>query len=240
MLSRDISDWIKRRVRDSGRRGIVVGLSGGIDSSVVGALSKKAAGKNLLGLILPCQSSMLDEELAMKFAARFDIEVKRVDLTKLFEQLVDICPFANDIARANMKPRLRMTVLYSYANTLDYLVAGTGNRSEIEIGYFTKHGDGGCDILPLGGLLKTDVRRLAEELKIPREIIERAPTAGLWDGQTDEGEIGMSYRDLDMCLKAIENKEAAGVGKDILAKTRSMIKRSSHKREMPSIFGMRS
>jgi NAD+ synthase len=115
------------------------------------------------------------------------------------------------LATANLKPRLRMATLYYYANKLNYLVIGTGNRSELAMGYFTKYGDGGVDLLPLGNLLKTKVRELAKELKVPQEIIDRPPSAGLWHGQTDEGEMGISYAELDniLCgnLKGINTKK---------------------------------
>ena len=125
-------------------------------------------------------------------------------------------PQGNDLAKANLKPRLRMMILYYFANSQDYLVAGTGNKSELCVGYFTKYGDGGVDILPLGGLLKTEVRKLAKELGIPKEIIDRTPSAGLWKDQTDEGEMGMSYEDLDFCLEAIEKGEENLIKKEIL------------------------
>ena len=129
-----------------------------------------------------------------------------------------------------------MSVLYYFANSLNYLVVGTGNRSEFQIGYFTKYGDGGCDILPLAGLLKREVRKLAKDLGIPNEIIVRPPSAGLWKGQTDEGEIGLEYDDLDRCLVAIKNGKTKGIEKKSLAKVKSMVRASDHKRKMPPIF----
>ncbi len=112
------------------------------------------------------------------------------------------------MTRANLKPRLRMTVLYYYANLLGYLVAGTTNRSELTVGYFTKYGDGGSDILPLAGLVKWQVRELASYLGVPRHIIEKPPTAGLWSGQTDEGEMGISYAELDHYILTGEADDA--------------------------------
>lgn len=221
-LLQDISNWIRQQVENAGEKGVVVGLSGGIDSSVAAELSKKALG--------------IDEELAMKFAKEFGIKTKKIGLTALFDYLKGVCSCSNDIARANLKPRLRMLVLYYFANSLDYLVAGTGNKSELTIGYFTKYGDGGCDILPLGGLLKTEVRNMAKELKVPSEIIERPSTAGLWGRQIDEKEIDISYEDLDNVIKAIEEDNLSNVKKKDLRKTQLMIKKSNHKREKILIF----
>jgi len=238
-LSKRISDWIREEVGKAGKKGIVVGLSGGIDSAVTAVLSKKALGENVIGLILPCGNHPQDEELALKVAKKFNLRVKKVELADVYKKFCEVCPGTVHIAKANLKPRLRMLTLYYFANAWDYLVAGTGNKSELMIGYFTKYGDGGCDILPLGGLLKTEVRGLARELEIPDEIIKRAPTAGLWDGQTDEGEIGMSYLDLDRCLRAIEIKKAGKVGQRVLAKTRSMIRDSRHKRNTIPVFKKR-
>ena len=237
-LSQDISKWIKGRVVEANKKGIVVGLSGGIDSACVAALSKKAMGLNVLGLILPCHSNSIDEELASKFAQEFDIVTKTIPLNNIFNRIISMFPEGSDLARANLKPRLRMIALYYFANSLDYLVAGTGNKSELCIGYFTKHGDGGVDLLPLGGLLKTEVRKLAKELGVPKEIIDRPPSAGLWKDQTDEGEMGISYEDLDLCLQAIEEKKEHIVKKEILEKTQTMIKNSRHKREKLPVFNI--
>jgi len=235
-LSEQITNWIRQQVTKAGKKGIAVGLSGGIDSSVTAVLSKKALGDNVIGLILPCGNHPRDERLALKVAEKFHIKVKKIDIDSIYKKLAKIYPNTSDIAKANLKPRLRMLILYYSANTLNYLVAGTGNKSELMIGYFTKYGDGGCDFLPLGGLYKTEVRRLARELKIPDEIIKRAPTAGLWEGQTDEGEIGMRYQDLDRCLKTIERKRPGKVKQEILIKTKSLMRNSRHKRNVIPVF----
>ena len=133
------------------------------------------------------------------------------------------------LARANLRPRLRMASLYYFANRLNYLVVGTGNRSELEVGYFTKYGDGGVDLLPLGALLKRQVRALAAHLGVPAPIIEKPPSAGLWEGQTDEGEMGFSYADLDRYLAG--GKVPAALGERIEA----MRTASEHKRRPPPV-----
>ena len=238
-FSKEIASWIKKEVDKAGKKGIVFGLSGGIDSAVLGALSKEALGDKVLALILPCESQPEDRELALKVAEKFNIKTKEITLDSAFSELVKLDPDATKLAKANLKPRLRMIALYYFANTLDYLVAGTGNKSELVIGYFTKHGDGGVDILPMGELLKTEVRKLAKELGVPREIIERPPTAGLWKGQTDEGEIGISYEELDKAIVAICEDRTKDIDKETLAKVNKMMEYSKHKREKIPVFKRR-
>ncbi len=186
-----IAGWLKQEVRRAKADGIVVGMSGGVDSSVVAALSKEAVGDSMLALILPCYSQARDGEDAERVAAQLQIPVARVDLSPMYDAFLSILSGENMIARANLKPRLRMITLYYHANLQNYVVAGTGNKSELMVGYFTKYGDGGVDLLPLGGLLKTQVRELAHRLGIPEDIIKKSPSAGLWEGQTDEGEMGI-------------------------------------------------
>jgi NAD+ synthase len=130
---------------------------------------------------------------------------------------------------ANVKPRLRMTALYYVANTLNYLVAGTGNRSELTIGYFTKYGDGGADILPIGTLLKDEVRALARELGVPEPVITKAPSAGLWLGQTDEGEMGFTYADLESYL----TRGPAAVTPALAMRIERLMRATEHKRAIP-------
>jgi len=143
-------------------------------------------------------------------------------------------PATRKLAEANVKPRLRMLTLYYLANRLGSLVVGTGNRSEISVGYFTKYGDGGVDILPLGNLVKSQVRELASHLGIPNEIIEKPPSAGLWEGQTDETEMELTYEELDRYLTNGEAREA------VREKVDAMMTESAHKRATPVIppFGI--
>ncbi|MFC1708665.1 NAD(+) synthase [Candidatus Omnitrophota bacterium] len=236
-LSRDIADWIKQKVEESKAEGIIVGLSGGVDSACVAALSKMAVGDNVLGLILSCQSDSLDEQLARIVADKFKIKLEKICLDEVYEKFASILPEANKLTLANLKPRLRMVALYYFANKLNYLVAGTGNKSEALVGYFTKYGDGGVDILPLAELLKTEVRELAKELDVPNEVIERVPTAGLWEGQTDEGELGVKYEELDEAILAIESgKEDKFPNQDIVAKVKELMQASEHKRQPIAIY----
>jgi len=231
-----IIDWIKKQIKQSKAKGIVLGLSGGKDSSVVACLAKEAVGKDkVLALILPCHSQIQDLEDAELVAQKLGIKTKVVDLTNIYDNLIKILPQAKGMARANLKPRLRMLVFYYFANKLNYLVCGTGNKSEISTGYFTKHGDGATDILPIGDLLKREVRELAQELGIPEHIITKPPTAGLWPGQTDEGEMGITYPELDDILGRIENKRRQILSKEKVNKVKDMIKRSEHKRQGPRI-----
>lgn len=209
-----ISAWLRERATSASARGFVFGLSGGIDSSVVARLCQLAFPQRVLGVILPCYSHPQDEDDARLVATTFGFPVARVDLGPAFDALTDSLQHAvrgmpshvdsvdikQQLPDANLKPRLRMASLYFIANSLNYLVAGTGNRSEITLGYFTKYGDGGVDVLPIGGLLKSEVRALAAELGVPERIITKPPTAGLWVGQTDEAEMGFTYDTLEKYL----------------------------------------
>ena len=236
-MKKRIISWIKKQVKASSAKGIVLGLSGGIDSAVVAGLCSKALGrKNVLGLFLPCNSNSQDLKDARLVARALRIKTKLVDLSPVYKNLLKIFPNAPKLAKNNLKPRLRMLTLYFFANKLNYLVCGTGNKSELSVGYFTKYGDGGADILPIGGLLKRQVRSLARELNIPEPIINKAPTAGLWQGQTDEGEMGITYQDLDDILSRLENRAKQAVSLNKVKRVKKMIEVSAHKRKVAGIF----
>jgi NAD+ synthase len=145
-------------------------------------------------------------------------------------------PGGDRVALGNIKARLRMIALYYHANLHNYLVCGTGNKTEISLGYFTKYGDGACDILPIGDLYKGEVRELARELNIPENIIKKIPSAGLWSGQTDENEIGFSYEQMDHALRKIESHH---IDDETTRRLSEVITKTAHKREKPKIFHFR-
>lgn len=235
-LAERIAAWIAASVQEAGKKGAVVGLSGGVDSAVTAALCKRALGDNVIAAIMPCESPKKDEEDALMVAARLGIHTVTVHLEKPFLALVAALSQAEGVARANLKPRLRMAVLYYLANVHSYLVAGTGNKSELMLGYFTKYGDGGVDILPLGGLYKAEVVKLAHELGLPEQIINKPPSAGLWQGQTDEAELGLSYAQIDRVLEAMRTGETGGIEPAVLRRVQELAQTSRHKRNMPPIF----
>jgi len=233
-----IVGWLQQQVQEAGAKGVVLGLSGGLDSSLTAVLCKKAFPENCLALALPCNSDELDLKHAKMVAEKFAIELKEIDLSRSFKSVLGaLNAKGNEKAKeiANIKPRLRMIFLYYFANRLNYLVVGTSNKSELAIGYFTKFGDSATDLLPLGDLYKGEVKKLAACVGIPREIVEKAPSPGLWKGQTDEGEIGLSYEQIDSVLEKIEKGETEGADPKLVEKVKEMVQKSSHKRKKPLI-----
>lgn len=226
--------WLREQVELSHTNGILVGLSGGIDSSVVACLIKKAFPENSLGVILPCKSNEKDKMDAEAVAKACGIDYIEVELTeahdnvydKVVKALGDRCE-RRQLTDANLRARLRMSTLYAVGNDLGYLVAGTDNAAELLTGYFTKYGDGGVDILPLAHLTKREVFQWAEHLGVPKTVIDRKPSAGLWEGQTDEEEMGVTYDAIDNYLDGLEVSEK---DKEIIER---MNRVTEHKRVMP-------
>jgi quinolinate synthase len=237
-LPDQIARWLREHLAATSAQGFVLGLSGGVDSATVAALAARAVGaERTLGALLPCHSQPEDARLAHLVADTFSIPTVTIDLSSACDALAASLPSSDHpLAAANIKPRLRMIALYYLAQSRNYLVLGAGNKTELTVGYFTKWGDGGVDLLPLGDLYKTQVWALARDLGVPREVVERAPTAGLWPGQTDEGEMGITYAELDAVLAAIAAGDASAVRLDALEKVKGMIACSAHKRALPPIF----
>ena len=232
-LAEKLVSWIRERVLASGREGVVLGMSGGVDSSTAAVLCQRAFPQSTLGVLMPCYSHREDEEHALAVASKFSIPTQTVVLDSAFGTLVKVLPdestdpAASRLAKANLKVRLRMLTLYYFANQLKYMVVGSSNRSELSVGYFTKYGDGGVDVIPLGNLVKAQVRELASFLGIPREIIIKPPSAGLWPGQTDEGDLGFSYDELDCYLLTGKASD------EVKGKIESMRATGDHKRLPP-------
>ncbi len=251
-VSTVIKDFIKTYIETSGCTGVVIGLSGGVDSAVTAVLCRDALGKkNTKCVFLPDGTTpeidFKHHELIVK---KFGLLCEKRDITHLVKQITDTCIVKpNKYALANVKARVRMVLLFEYANMDGNLVCGTSNKSEILIGYFTKYGDGGVDIQPIGDLYKTQVLELAKYLKIPKEMISKPPTAGLWHGQTDEQELKLSYGELDKILAGLERKmdvediaKTVGVKKSEIERIRKMRIKSQHKRRTPLVpkIGLRT
>lgn len=240
-----IQSFIRHQVEASGRQGVVLGLSGGVDSAVVAKLCADAIGpKKVLALGLPEGEGGQDLADARAWAKELGIAFRVVDIARMvasFEKELKAAK-ADRITRGNLRPRVRMIVLYYTANLEDRVVMGTGNKSEVLTAYFTKFGDGGADFLPIGDLYKTQVRAMARQLGVPDRIIRKTPTAGLWSGQTDEGELGISYDDLDRILLGIELQlepemiaEKAEVSLAQVRRIEALVAATVHKRKMPLI-----
>jgi NAD+ synthase len=232
-----LTEWLRRRVAEAGAKGVVYGLSGGLDSALVGALCRRAFPDTSLALIMPCHSLDQDMKDAELVAESLGLRTKVVVLDRVYDLLRELLsagciPPSSEKMRltlANIKPRLRMIVLYYYAGIYKYLVVGGSNKSEISVGYFTKYGDGGSDIIPLGNLLKTQVMEMAAYLEIPEKIITKPPSAGLWENQTDEKEMGITYELLDRYLSGGQ------VPEDVQQKIDRMQRLSQHKKRTPPI-----
>ena len=221
--------FVKQLLKESGAKGIVFGNSGGKDSALVGIICK-AACEDTVGVIMPCSSKRnyeLDARDGQELARQFGIETRVVDLTPVKEAMLAQLASAaevNKTADVNIAPRLRMTTLYAIAASEGRLVAGTGNRSEAYVGYFTKWGDGAHDFNPIGDLTVTEIFEFLRYLDAPACIIDKAPSAGLFDGQTDEDEMGFKYAELDELLLTGSTNERA------MAIIERMHRGSEHKR----------
>lgn len=223
--------WLKEKVNAANAKGLVFGLSGGIDSAVLAALSKKAFPETTLGIIMPCHSQDEDEEDARYLAEKLDIDIAKVKLDDVYDMLLKESDLeCSELAKSNIKPRLRMTTLYYYAQSLNYLVAGGTNKSEFTTGYFTKHGDTGVDILPLIKWNKREIYEIAKALNIPKKIIDKVPSAGLLENQSDEEDMGFSYETLEKYMNGEE------ISKETFKKINNMDKRSNHKRQFPLMY----
>ncbi|WP_205093099.1 NAD(+) synthase [Thalassobacillus pellis] len=231
--------WIRQQVNDAGMNGALVGVSGGIDSALVANLIKRAFPENSIGVIMPINQRVEDQEDAVATVKEADLKYLGIELTNSYhttykeiqEQLKEHDDWNEENAQlngANLQARLRMSTLYSVAANYGYLVVGTDNAPEHHTGYFTKYGDGGVDLVPLIHMTKGEVREMARFLGVPTQVVEKKPSAELWEGQTDEEEMGVSYDTIDAYLKGEQVSEK---DKEII---QAMHDKSKHKRVMPA------
>lgn len=241
-----ICRFIKEYVENAGAKGIVLGLSGGVDSAVTAALSSLAiGGENVLALIMPEKETFRQQDLddAKTIADLFHLQTQTVNMSSILEEFYKGIPEFNPterLCKGNIKARTRMIILYYYANNQSRIVAGTSDKSETYMGYFTKWGDAAADITPIIDLYKTQVRRLAMHVGIPKELALKPATPSLWPNQTAEGELEIKYETLDLILYGLERfikpqeiAEQLNIEQAIVDRVQARILATEHKRRMP-------
>ncbi len=239
-----ILDFIRETVKKIGCEGVVIGISGGIDSAVVTKLCADAIGPDkVLNVFMPSRVTPAEDyKTTAELCSMFGTEYKVIDIQPAVDALMAVLLSGKEtpLERGNVSARCRMIVLYNLAKKRNSIVMGTSNQSELMMGYFTKFGDGACDVTPLANMYKTEVRQIAAMIGIPNAIIAKPPSAGLWEGQTDESDMGIKYADLDRILYSMEQDRTdaqieadTGISKDVVAGIRAQVESMEHKRLQP-------
>lgn len=222
-----LTKWVEDYCQTAKTKGVIVGISGGVDSALVATLCSLSKKIKVLGVWMDIDNSSLDITCMNELKNKSSFSMITLDLKNIFNVYKETLSITNPLSLANLKARIRMSTLYALAQENNLLVAGTGNADELYMGYFTKYGDGGCDILPLAYLNKSQVFLLAEKLGVPKIIVQRTPTAGLYQGQSDEKEMGITYKEIDAFLAG---KKVSDQAKKIINSYHNI---NSHKFNMP-------
>lgn len=244
LATRILIEFIQTEIQRAGFEKAVIGVSGGVDSALSCVLTARALGpENVLALFLPyATTSAESQQHAQAIIESTGVKSETLPITPMAEPLLTTIPEDEQVRRGNIMARMRMIVLYDRSVSFNGLVIGTGNKTEILLGYTTLYGDSACAINPLGDLYKTQVRQLARALTIPAEIIEKPPSADLWSGQTDEGELGFTYEEVDRLLVLLVDNRydveacvGAGFKRKFVETILERIRRNQFKRLMPPI-----
>lgn len=236
--------FLKNEVGKAGFSRVVVGLSGGVDSSLSAALGARAFGpQNVLGIVMPYRTSSPESARdAAEVASTFAFETRKIEIARQVDAYFEAFPDASPVRRGNKMARERMAVLYDQSAAWNALVLGTSNKTELLLGYSTQHGDMASAVNPIGDLYKTQVRHLAAHVGVPRRVIEKAPTADLWEGQSDEAELGFSYLEADQLLYLLVDLRMTraealerGFSGEFVDRVETLIRRSQYKRRLPTI-----
>ncbi|EJG08534.1 NAD synthetase [Fusobacterium vincentii ATCC 51190] len=240
----ELVEFLRENFKKAGFSKAVLGLSGGIDSALVAYLLRDALGKeNVLAIMMPYKSSNPDSLNHAKLVVEdLKINAKTIEITDMIDAYFKNEKDASSLRMGNKMARERMSILFDYSSKENALVVGTSNKTEIYLGYSTQFGDSACALNPIGDLYKTNIWDLSRYLKIPNELIEKKPSADLWEGQTDEQEMGLTYKEADQVLyrmleenKTVEEVLAEGFNKDLVDNIVRRMNRSEYKRRMPLI-----
>lgn len=238
-----LCEFIKKNVQNAKVKGVVLGLSGGIDSAVVAHLCKKALNDKIFALLMPSASSNKDNlKDALKLCEELKIEYKIVPIQEILNAFLKECEQADKIRVGNLAARIRMSLLYDFSMLKNSLVVGTSNKSELLLGYGTIYGDLACAFNPIGDLYKSEIYELARHLNVNENFIKKAPSADLWEGQSDEKDLGFSYDEIDRGLKALEKddeKELLKLNEKLIQMLKNRIQKNAFKRKMPEIFSLK-
>lgn len=237
-----VEAFIRSELKSAGLSKIVIGLSGGVDSAAVALLCARAAGpENVFAFLMPCRTSSPESiEHAQAVAEAAGIAFEKIEITAAVDALEEMLPADDRVRRGNVMARVRMITIYDQSAKEGALVAGTGNRTETMLGYTTLHGDSACGFRPIAHLYKCQVRQLAAYLGVPEEVVLKPPSAELWHGQTDEGELGFSYDEVDWLLFNMLDKnkdddalQAMGFKLEFIQRVKTLVDKSEFKRRMP-------
>ncbi|HDZ4932157.1 TPA: NAD+ synthase [Campylobacter jejuni] len=239
-ITEKICDFIKEKVKSSQTQGVVLGLSGGIDSALVATLCKRALKKNVFALLMPTQiSNKANLEDALRLCKDLELEYKIIEIQSILDAFLRQSESITQIAIGNFAARIRMSLLYDYSALKNSLVVGTSNKSELLLGYGTIYGDLACAFNPIGELYKSEIYTLAKHLNLYENFIKKAPSADLWENQSDEADLGFAYAKIDEGLKALENNDEKllkTLDISLIAMLKNRIQKNAFKRKMPEIL----